>query len=279
VDQIQNVVDQTEAMQKVAPHGFRIHYDFNANSDLEAVYPVLKELERFSVAGRIEDPINPQDRDGYRSLREKCKLAILVHHAPLDFMTDHLCDGLMTGHASIGIAAKVAAIAESTNTPIMLQQAGGIINQACLAHEAAVFKMATLDHVNLCHLWNDDVTEETMPIVAGSIQVPKGPGLGVTLDREKLARYEARPRSELGLYLVRIRYDGGLTIFARHDPHQPGAHDDLRFLHRLLGPDVPGPVPGYGNPVVSDFVDKETLPSFDEIWIQTEFGPVIRHSG
>ena len=59
VDVFQNVVDQTEAIQKVAPPGFKVHYDFNADSNLEAVGPVLKELEKFSVAGRIEDPLRP----------------------------------------------------------------------------------------------------------------------------------------------------------------------------------------------------------------------------
>ncbi|MCH2373889.1 MAG: hypothetical protein MK538_06870 [Planctomycetes bacterium] len=49
VDVLQNAVDQTEAMQKVAPKGFKVHYDFNEDSNLEAVYPVLRELERFPI--------------------------------------------------------------------------------------------------------------------------------------------------------------------------------------------------------------------------------------
>ena len=275
IDEVQNVVDQTAAMQKVAPRGFRIHYDFNANSDIEKVYPVLAQLERFPVAGRIEDPINPRDRDGYRLLREKCRLPILIHHGPTEFMTAGLCDGLMAGHAPIGHAAKVAAIAEHARIPFMLQQAGGTINQAFLAHEAAVFRMATIDHVDLCHLWSDDVTTRTMPVVGGGVEVPSGPGLGVQLDYDKLRRYEQTQQPKLKRFLVRIRYEGGPTIITRHDPELPGQTDSLRFLDRLLKSNIPGPEPGYANPVRSDFLDEQNFDSFDTIWRRTEDGPVV----
>ena len=126
VDVIQNAVDQTEAIQKVAPPGFKVHYDFNADSNLEAVEPVLKELEKFSVAGRIEDPLRAVDHEGYRILREKCSIPILIHHGPADYFMRHgLCDGFMAGHAPVGHAAKLAGMAESANTPFMLQQCGG----------------------------------------------------------------------------------------------------------------------------------------------------------
>jgi L-alanine-DL-glutamate epimerase-like enolase superfamily enzyme len=265
VDVFQNVTDQTAAMQKVAPPGFKVHYDFNANSDFEAVYPVLKELEKFPVAGRIEDPLPNIDHEGYRILREKCRLSILVHHAPHDFFMQHnLCDGYMAGHAPIGHALKVAALAEATNTPFMLQQIGGAINQAFLAHEAAVFKMATLDHVNVCHLWKDDITVETMPVIGGSVAVPDGPGLGVTIDRGKLEKYSKAPRPKQGRFLVRMRFVGGPYIYFRFDSSVP--------LNRL-GFNLPGPVPGYGNPVRTDFWDEEGSGEFERMWKQTEPGP------
>ena len=99
-------------------------------------------------------------------------------------MVDQIVDGPMTGHASIGQADRLAVIAEATNTPIMLQKNGGTINQGFQAYEAAVFKMATLDHCNLARQWTDDVTNETLPIVDGHVPVPKVPGLGITLNYE-----------------------------------------------------------------------------------------------
>lgn len=267
VDVLQNVVDQTAAMQKVAPRGFKVHYDFNGDSTFESVYPVLRELEKFSVAGRVEDPIRAVDHEGYRILRQKCSLPVIVHHAPADFFMIHnLCDGFMAGHAPVGQAVNLAALAQATNTPFMLQQCGGTINQSFLAHEAAVFSKAVIDHVSLCHLWKDDVTVESMPVVGGSIQVPDKPGLGVTLDREKLRRYANAPRPKQTRFLVRVRYAQGPTIYFRFDPDASGAN--LRFLPG----NVPGPTPGYGNPVVTDFWDEEGSAEFEQVWKRTATG-------
>lgn len=269
INQIQDVVDQTAAIQKVAPPGFKVHYDFNADANVEAVWPVIRELEKFSVAGRIEDPIVVKDHEGYRLLREKSRIPIMIHHGPPEVMVDHLCDGYMAGHAAIGLATKAAAIAEATHTPFMLQQGGGTINQAFLAHEAAVFKMAVLDHVNLDNLYKDDVTTARIPVVDGSIAVPQGPGLGVQLDREKLERYKKTPKPAPVKLLVRVKYRSGLTIYYRHDPERPGELLRLRDLTRV---DVPGPVPGYRNHVLSDFWEADDSQEFARIWEATEAG-------
>ncbi|MDE2757095.1 MAG: hypothetical protein OXI92_11180, partial [Acidobacteriota bacterium] len=210
----------------------------------------------------------------------------LIHHGPHDvFMTEGLCDRFMGGHAAEGHAMKLSAKAESTNTPFMLQQTGGTINQAFLAHEVAVFPMAVLDHVNGCHLWKEQVTREDMPVVGGSVALPDGPGLGISLDREKLKRLAQAPRPRQTRFLVRTRYEDGLSIYFRFDPDLPGAN--VRFLnppgfgqrYSGFGPDVPGPVPGYANPVVSDFWDETGSAEFEAMWERTAEGPVWEKSG
>ena len=274
VDEVQNVLDQTAAMQRVAPPGFKIHFDFNANASFAAVAPIVKKLAQFPIAGRIEDPLVASDPDGWGKLREMTALPIVTHHAPGDFMLHGRCDGHMSGHAAVGAAAKTAALAEIANVPLMLQNAGGTINQAFTAHQAAVFKMATMDHVNLARLWRDDVTVQSMPIRDGYVEVPQGPGLGVTLDRSKLAQYRAAPRPQQKPFLVRIRYGDGLTIFTRHNPEKPGCADNMRFLQRLLGEKIPGPVPAYDNDVITDFWDEPDSAEFQRLWQATADGYV-----
>ena len=268
-DPFQNVIDQTEAMQKVAPPGFKIHYDFNANSDLAVMLPILEELQKFPIAGRFEDPLRGTDRDGYRTLRSKCKLPVLVHHAAIeDFMVERLVDGVMGGHSPLGLSMKYEAIAQATHTPFFLQQCGGIVNQAFSVHEAAVFRMASLAQVNVCHLWKDDVTVEAMPVVNGSVRVPDKPGLGVTIDPKKLDTYSRAPRPSQPRFLVRMRHRGGPSIYFRRDPEKPGPGlanwDTSRF---------PGPATGYTNPVVTDFWDEDGSPEFERVWKLTESGP------
>jgi L-alanine-DL-glutamate epimerase-like enolase superfamily enzyme len=272
VDVCQNVIDQTAAMQQVAPPGFKIHYDFNADSNVEAVYPVLKELERFPIAGRIEDPINAVDREGYKFLRQKCRIPIVVHNAPYAaYMMDHLCDGVMGGQVPVGESIKISALAEATHTPFMLQQVGGRINQAFQAHQAAVFPLAVLSHVSNCNIWKDDVIVEAIPVVGGSIAVPDGAGLGVTLDKEKLSMYERAPRPKHDRFLIRVKYDRGPRVYFRCDPEiraNSGAASHVGFLAQ-----APGPQPGYANPVTSDFWAEPGSAEFERIWPLTELGP------
>ena len=275
VDEVQNVIDQTEAMQEAAPPHFRVHYDFNANSNYYTMRPILAELVKFPVVGRFEDVVQGTDEDGYRILREQCPLPIIGHHVPADAMTRRYIDGNMAGHAPIGMATKTAAVAEQMNMPLMYQQAGGTINQAFLAHEVAVFKMATIDHVNLCHLWQEDVVEESMPVVDGSVAVPTGPGLGVTLDRERLEKWSGAPPVDKGRFLVRICSASGPTTYLRHDPESPGATDNMRYHERLHGVRIPGRPPSYANPIKTEFWDREKDPEhFEQLWQATADGPI-----
>jgi len=269
IDQVQNVVDQARAMQEVAPDGFQVHLDFNISSPLEEIEPVLEELKPFPVIGRIEDPIHAKRPQDWQYLCEKYDWPMLSHHAPVDFIVQDLSDGHMAGHVPLGMAMRINSIAEHVGKPIMLQQCGGYINQAFLAHEAAVFRSATLDHVNLAELWNDHIVNESMPIKDGAIDVPDGPGLGVTLDEKKLREYEQVSQPQYEPFLVRIKYQNGPVIIARHDAAQQGHTDDMRYIERLLGANAPGPPPRYNNKVYTDWMGPEE-PGFGKWWDATK---------
>ena len=279
IDQVHNVIDQTRAMQKVAPRGFRVQLDFNANAAYKDISPILRELGKFPVIGRIEDPIATADRDGYRKLIAESEIELLIHHGPVNYLVDRACDGYMAGHAPIGHAIKVAGVSEESGLPFMLQQAGGQINQAFLAHEVAVFPSATIDHVNLAHLWTDDVTTTRTRVTNGTIPVPRGPGLGLKLDPEKLEKYKKAPRPSYQPFLVKITYPD-VIIIVRHDAHRPGCTDNLRFLGRLmkgqLGNDpIPGPRPGYANRVTCEFLDRKNCGDFEQFWKATKRGALV----
>ncbi|MFP6752361.1 MAG: enolase C-terminal domain-like protein [Pirellulaceae bacterium] len=269
-DEVQNVEDQVAAMEAVAAPDFRLHLDLNMNAPFEQVLPLMKRLDRHEIVGRLEDPVTAAEPSGWSRLREELETPVVAHHGPRNFLVRGLCDGYMAGHAPIGHAVQTAAIAQSVGLPIMLQQCGGQINQAFLAHEAAVFPAATMDHVNLARLWRDDITTTIAPIEQGSIAVPEGPGLGVEIDMDKLHYYSEVPMPTYEPFLVRIRYKQGPTIYCRHDPHQPGCTDNLRFLSRLLGEEIPGPAPRYDNQVRTEMLDESDGAEFDRYWKATE---------
>ena len=58
----------------------KIHWDFNANRTLASVLPVVDQLEReFPVVGFIEDPVERQDIEGWRTVRKQSKITIVQH--------------------------------------------------------------------------------------------------------------------------------------------------------------------------------------------------------
>ena len=270
VDEVQNVVDQTRAMQAVAPPGFKIHYDFNMNSDRQSIEPVLDALQPFSIVGRIEDPISSSQPVDWEYFCEKYEWPIVAHHAPLEFIVQGAADGYMAGHVPLGHAIRIAGVAEQVGKPLMLQHAGTYINQSFLAHVSAVFPAATMDQVNLAELWAQHFTNEAMPITDGSIELPSGPGLGVTVNVEKVKYFAQAPRPKYRPFLVRIKYKNGLTIVARHNPDIAGHTDDMRFLRRLLGEQVPSAEPGYMNEVRTEFWDDVEDRGYQNAWRATE---------
>ena len=73
---------------------------------------------------------------------------------------------------------------------------------------------------------------------------------------------------------MRLRYTDGLNIYQRHDPDLPGHNDNMRFLERLHGFEVPFHVPSYAAPISTDFWDASENPeSFEHWWTATEAGP------
>ena len=79
----ENVMDQMEAMQAVAPEGFRIHHDITMHGTNDHMFELLEKISKYRIAGCFEDPLNERDIEGYAELRKRCRLPIIYHHTPL----------------------------------------------------------------------------------------------------------------------------------------------------------------------------------------------------
>ena len=79
----ENVMDQTEAMQAVAPEGFKIHFDFTMHGTDDHMPELLAKLEQYPIAGCFEDPLPGEDIEGYIELRKRSRLPIVLHHFPM----------------------------------------------------------------------------------------------------------------------------------------------------------------------------------------------------
>jgi hypothetical protein len=104
------------------------------------------------------------------------------------------------------------------------------------------------------------VVTPVLEVAGGTVRVPETPGLGLTLDREALARWSAAEPEPLPRALVRIRYAGLPPIYARLPVH---ALSD----YRGTGPSfLDGYGAGYNHPVDLDYWDDDGSAAFTAAW-------------
>ena len=221
----ENVIDQTEAMQEVAPKGFRLHYDFTMHGTEDHMPALLERLSEYEIAGCFEDPLPGEDIDGYIELRQRSRLPIVLHHFPTGATYEILrrpADAYMLGHSKIGDAIRKAGLFAAGDSPFMLQNTGSDITRAMNAHMMAAFPSARFHFVNATTEVSSErfVTEPLNP-VNGFIRVPEGPGLGVELDMDEVRRLERIEPAAKPRFIIVSRYDNGTTLYARPDPENP----------------------------------------------------------
>jgi len=217
----ENVFDQTEAMQAVAPPGFRLHYDFTMHGTDDHMPDLLARLARYPIAGCFEDPLPGEDLDGYLELRQRVHLPIVLHHFPTRATYEVFrrpADAYMLGHAHIGDAVRRAGLFAAANLPFMLQNTGGHITRAMILHMMAAFPSATFHFFSDTEASASDVTRERWAPVEGRLRVPEAPGLGVTLDRAELERLERRRPEPQAPWILKSTFASGARMYNLHDP-------------------------------------------------------------
>lgn len=248
----ENVLDQLTAMEKVAPKGFRIQFDLTSGGTDDNTQELLERIGQSPLAGAFEDPMNTKDIDEYAKLREHCRLPILLHHSPLQFSFDVLrraADGYILGHQKIGLAIRRAGLMEAANAPFMLQNVGGLITRTMTTHMQSAFPTAHLHTHSDAETWKADVVNETINPVNGLVRVPTKPGLGVTLNREKLEQLKSLKLPAQPKWIIRSKFANGSRMFNIADPAQS------IFMVR---PDVRKLIPmSYVAPISSEWWDDD----------------------
>ena len=210
-----DVLEQNAAVEAVAPPGFKMHYDFNHNRPLMAVLRLVQELEKSWVVGLIEDPVIWQDLEGWRLLRERTSLPLLMHLPPLGGgpeMMNGCADAYMLGEMGIGKTMARGFACAATNASTVIQLTGGTLTKAMAMHLGAV--LPNVSHsTNLDDQYEEDVTVERIPVVEGSSPVPEGPGLGVEVDEAALQRVAANSPTEIPRHVGILHLPGGHNLY------------------------------------------------------------------
>lgn len=206
-----DVIEQTRAAEKVAPPGFKLHWDLNHNRTLGTVLPIVAELEKSPIVGFIEDPVVWSDIDGWRALREKVKVPLVMHTPQLGGVQEIIrgvADIYMIG-GSIGNTMLSGFAYGKANIQCLIQQCGNTLMKAFTMHQAAVLPTASCHTINLDDQFESDITTEKLPVVEGLSPVPEGPGLGVAVDEQALAAAAERAHLPAYDYISVLNFAGG----------------------------------------------------------------------
>jgi L-alanine-DL-glutamate epimerase-like enolase superfamily enzyme len=225
-----DVVEQSQAIQAVAPPDFRVEFDFNgALINVEKALPILRELEKIPVVKGVEEPIFAYDIEGWRRLHQEIRIPFYLHGVGVvcegasrqpsgawiglragDF------DGALCSHESIKSALASGWAFAAANTPILLQYVGTGITTAFACHLGAVMPTATLPGVTASHTYEDDLIREPHQMQRGFMKVPHGPGLGVELDEDVVERYAQTPEPKWPRHISVVTLPGGIKHYYRN---------------------------------------------------------------
>lgn len=218
---MENVFDQLDAMQEVAPEGFKILFDLTRFHHYGHNPDLVERIARYPIAGAFEDPLDTRDVDGYIDLRNRIRLPILIHGSALGHSFDVLrraADGYIIGHNKLNQVMQRAGLFAAARVPFMIQWVGGQITRAMTTHMQAAFQAASLPFHSDCETWKSDVTNERLEPVNGFLRVPETPGLGVTLDHAQLDRLKRNQPAPQGPFILKTRFKNGTMMFNMGNP-------------------------------------------------------------
>ena len=261
----ENVIDQLQAMQNVAPRGFRVMFDLTMGGTNDHTYELLEKMSEFPITGAFEDPLLEKDIDGYIELRRRARVPIVLHHAPLGHTFELLrraADACILGHSQIGRAIRRAGLMAAANLPFMLQNVGGQITRSMTTHMQSAFKTASFHFHCDAETWKADVVKERPDPVNGFLRVSENPGLGVTIDAEQLDRLKNLKLPERDKWIIKTKFDNGTVMYNIADPKQS------IFMVR---PDNRRLIPmSYNSPLQTDWWDNDGTPEYRALFERIE---------
>jgi muconate cycloisomerase len=158
----------------------------------------------------LEDPVERQDYAGFRELRERLDMPIFVHvslpyrhqgQRPEDLvaaLTERCADGFNLNGPMVEFVTLAAAAALDGKPCWHGSEVDLGILEASALHAAAAAPSCTIP----CDIFGELVREDDLIVSPIAFEgpwalVPQGPGLGVELDREALARFACGEAIEL----------------------------------------------------------------------------------
>jgi L-alanine-DL-glutamate epimerase-like enolase superfamily enzyme len=195
--------DRVKAVREAVGPDFQLRIDANAGYDADTSIALARMVAPFDLQ-LFEQPVPADDLEGMRKVRrQSAGIPIMADESVLDHAS---LIRIIKAEAADMVKVKVMKQGGICNTRRMIETAGAAGLRCVVGHGfglgintmAEIMMAATAD----CVLDGlecvgplktaDDIIEQRLDLTAGSLALPAGPGLGVTLDAEKLERFRTR---------------------------------------------------------------------------------------
>ncbi|MFI7059689.1 enolase C-terminal domain-like protein [Kribbella sp. NPDC050124] len=187
--------------------GHRVRFDPNGAFGVEEAIRFARGIEDLDN-DYLEDPT--WGLNGMRRVRSKTSIPLATNTVVVNFeqlaanVRDPAVDVILldtTFWGGIRPCIKAAGVCETFQLGVAVHSSGELgIQLATMLHLGAVVpNLSFAADAHYHHLRDDIIAGGKLPYEGGAIAVPDGPGLGVELDRDKLAEYAELFR-ELGPY-------------------------------------------------------------------------------
>lgn len=200
---LKDAIARAKLVRKLAGDDVALYVDANWAYDVDDAMIVGRALADLGY-GFFEEPIAPHDREGYRRLAQHLPIRLAagesdyVASEALVMLQDRslgLIQPDVTRSGGITETWRIAELAAAFNTAYAphVGWSGAICVAASLQLAAAAESFRTFECMvyenPLRDAFTHPVVGEGSQLVAGKLAVPQGPGLGIEIDRDALARF------------------------------------------------------------------------------------------
>jgi L-alanine-DL-glutamate epimerase-like enolase superfamily enzyme len=238
-----DVFAQVKAMTEATPDDYRLDMDWNDMLlTVGNATPILQELDTHPRVAIYEGPLPQRDVEGYRLLRQKLAKPIAMHFGLPAFPTviqNDMCDGFVVfGGVQEVIRQGILAAAFEKN--FWIQQVGAGLTTAMVAHLGSVLTHARWPAITCMNNYSHSLLTEPLTIRHGDIQVPTGPGLGVTIDENLIEKFRMEPPYDLPerRHILTVAWPGGREVHYAH-MQKPAAVEKSVYGHLVYAEGAP----------------------------------------
>jgi galactonate dehydratase len=216
---LRDAVAQVRAVREAVGAEVDILIDMHGRLQPEDAVYFAKAVEEYHPMW-LEEPVLPGEMDGLKMVQAASSVPLATGER---LHTKHEFHELIAQRA-VGIIQpdvihaggilelkKLAAMAEARYMTIAPHNAAGPVATAATMHLAACTpNFLILELWDPFLPWPEDLVAQPLRPVDGYLPLPQGPGLGVTLNREGIARHPAKPATDYPLW---FRTDGSITMW------------------------------------------------------------------